>query len=87
MLFFQEKDQAIQKRAYRLLAYVLEERKDYAFAHLQEVIDNLLLGVASSMSAAKKYRLRCLKVQPIFSLYRRNTPSLWYQSWKMDCNA
>jgi len=41
----------------------LEERQDFAVSHFQEILDSLLLGVASSMSAAKRYRLRCLQVR------------------------
>lgn len=59
---FQGKDQAVQKRAYRLLAYILEQREVYAKANFQDLLDTLLEGVKSSMSAAKRYRLRCLKV-------------------------
>ncbi len=58
----QEKDQAIQKRAYKLLAYILEHRLDASLSNFQEILDSLLLGVATSMSAAKRYRLKCLKV-------------------------
>lgn len=58
----QEKDQAIQKRAYKLLAYILEQRRDVLLSNFQDILDSLLLGVASSMSAAKRYRLKCLKV-------------------------
>ena len=61
----QEKDQAVQKRAYKLLAYILEERQDFGGQNFQEVLDSLLLGVASSMSAAKRFRLRCLQVRPL----------------------
>jgi len=57
----QERDQAVQKRAYRLLAYVCGERPDFAAAHLAEVLEALLAGVATSLSAAKRYRLRCLQ--------------------------
>jgi hypothetical protein len=64
-LHLQEKDQAVQKRAYKLLAYILEERQDFALTHFQEILDSLLLGVASSMSAAKRYRLRCLQVRVV----------------------
>lgn len=64
----QEKDQAVQKRAYRLLAYILEEREDFVRGNFQEVLDALLLGVASSFSAAKRYRLRCLQVSRCRSL-------------------
>lgn len=59
----QEKDQAVQKRAYRLLAYILEQRENFARENFQEILDSLLLGVASSMSAAKRYRLQCLQVR------------------------
>ena len=65
----QEKDQAIQKRAYKLLAYILEHRLDASLGQFQEILDSLLLGVGSSMSAAKRYRLKCLKVaQPFLTL-------------------
>ena len=55
----------MQKRAYKLLAYILEERQDFGRQNFQEVLDSLLLGVASSMSAAKRFRLRCLQVRPL----------------------
>jgi hypothetical protein len=59
----QERDQAVQKRAYRLLAYICAERHDFARAHLAEVLEALLAGVATSLSAAKRYRLRCLQAR------------------------
>lgn len=65
----QEKDQAIQKRAYKLLAYILEHRSDASINQFQEILDSLLLGVASSMSAAKRYRLKCLKVNADSTLH------------------
>ena len=61
----------MQKRAYKLLTYILEERQDFALAHFQDILDSLLLGVASSMSAAKRYRLRCLQV---FQIMPPNSP-------------
>lgn len=57
----QERDQAVQKKAYKLIAYVCEHRPDFLRANCQDVTDCLLAGVVMSMSAAKRYRLRCLK--------------------------
>ena len=52
----------MQKRAYRLLAYICARRPDFTRAHLGEVLGALLAGVATSLSAAKRYRLHCLQV-------------------------
>lgn len=57
----QERDQAAQKKAYKLVAYICEHRPDFLRAHCQDMTDCLLAGVVTSMSAAKRYRLRCLK--------------------------
>ena len=57
----QERDQAVQKKAYKLIAYVCEHRPDFLRVNCQDVTDCLLAGVVMSMSAAKRYRLRCLK--------------------------
>ena len=51
----------MQKKAYKLIAYVCEHRPDFLRANCQDVTDCLLAGVVMSMSAAKRYRLRCLK--------------------------
>ncbi|KAL3148459.1 hypothetical protein ABBQ38_013906 [Trebouxia sp. C0009 RCD-2024] len=57
----QERDQAVQKKAYKLIAYICHHRPDFLKANCQDVTDCLLAGVVTSMSAAKRYRLRCLK--------------------------
>ncbi|KAL0054199.1 hypothetical protein WJX82_005285 [Trebouxia sp. C0006] len=57
----QERDQAAQKKAYKLVAYICEHRPDFLRTHCQDMTDCLLAGVVTSMSAAKRYRLRCLK--------------------------
>lgn len=58
----QERDQAVQKRAYKILAFICAARQDFAAPHLAEVLAMLLSGVTSSLSAAKRHRLRCLQV-------------------------
>ena len=58
----QERDQAVQKRAYKILAFICAVRQDFARPHLAEVLAMLLSGVTSSLSAAKRHRLRCLQV-------------------------
>ena len=57
----QERDQALQKRAYKLLAHACEARPAYLRSHLQAILDALLAGVATALSAAKRWRLRCLQ--------------------------
>jgi ribosomal RNA-processing protein 12 len=56
-----EKDPSAQKKAYKVLAYVLESRMDFAGPHFQELVCVLLEGSQTAVSAAKRYRLRCLK--------------------------
>lgn len=51
----------MQKKAYKLLAYICEHRADFLLANCQDLTDCLLAGVITSLSAAKRYRLRCLK--------------------------
>lgn len=57
----QERDQAVQKKAYKLVAYICEQRPDFLQQHCQDLLDCMLAGVVTSISAAKQYRLRCLK--------------------------
>ena len=52
----------MQKRAYKALAFVCSARHDFTVPHLKEVLETLLAGVTSSLSAAKRYRLQCLQV-------------------------
>ena len=51
----------MQKKAYKVLAYICEHRQDFLLPHFGEVLAELQAGVTSSMSAAKRFRLRCLK--------------------------
>ena len=51
----------MQKKAYKLVAYICEHRADFLRANCQDMTDCLLAGVITSMSAAKRYRLSCLK--------------------------
>ena len=56
-----EKDPAIQKKSYKIMAYVCESRPDFVVPHAQAVVEVLLGGGSAALSAAKRYRLRCLK--------------------------
>lgn len=51
----------MQKRAYKILAYICRHRRDYVICNLREVLETLLAGVTSSLSAAKRHRLACLQ--------------------------
>lgn len=53
-----EQEAAVQKKAYKVLAYVCERRPAYLRAHFQELLELLLAGSAVSLSAARRYRLR-----------------------------
>ncbi|PRW60392.1 ARM repeat superfamily [Chlorella sorokiniana] len=57
----QEKDAAVQKKSYKVLAYLCEARPDFLQPHFQEVVDALLAAQGCALSAAKRNRLRCLK--------------------------
>lgn len=56
-----EKDPAFQKKAYKVLAYLCQARPDFCRPAFQEVVDALLQGGATAVSAAKRHRLLCLK--------------------------
>ena len=60
----QERDQAVQKRAYKILAFICAARPDFARPRLAEVLAALQAGVTSALSAAKRHRLACLQVGP-----------------------
>ncbi len=64
----QERDQAVQKRAYKLLAFITAKRRDFTLPALREVLETLLAGVTSSLSAAKRYRLACLQAAVLLLL-------------------
>ena len=50
----------MQKRAYRLVAYICAHRPDFTDEHMPEVLERLVAVLPSAMSAAKQYRLACL---------------------------
>ncbi|WIA12282.1 hypothetical protein OEZ85_012341 [Tetradesmus obliquus] len=56
----------LQKRCYRVLAYLAAARPQWLQAHLGQLLELLLLGSAAALSPAKRYRLRCL--QPLILL-------------------
>jgi hypothetical protein len=51
----------LQKRSYRVLAYLAGARPDWLKAHLQLMLELMLLASAVALSPAKRYRLRCAK--------------------------
>lgn len=56
-----EKYPAIQKKSYKIIAYLCESRQDFVLPHFTDVLRILLEGTGTAVSAAKRYRLRCLK--------------------------
>ena len=65
----------MQKKCYKVLAYVCEQRHDFLEVNFQDVVDALLAGMASSLSAAKRNRLRCLKAA-VLAMARPDGPAL-----------
>jgi hypothetical protein len=57
----QSRDQALQKHGYKVLAYLCRHREDFFRADFQKIVDALLGGVATSLSAPKRFRLMCLQ--------------------------
>lgn len=51
----------MQKKCYKVLAYLCEQRSDFLENHFQEVVAALADAQPASLSAAKRNRLRCLK--------------------------
>lgn len=68
-----QRDPARQKKSYKVLAYILESRPDFYNNHFQDLLIVLLEGSSNSLSASKRYRLRCLKAA-ILSLLEENGP-------------
>ncbi|PSC74246.1 ARM repeat superfamily [Micractinium conductrix] len=57
----QEKEPAVQKKCYKVLAYLCESRPDWFEPRFAEVVETLTAASANSVSAAKRNRLRCLR--------------------------
>lgn len=71
----QERDQAVQKKAYKLLAHVCEHRQDFLAEHFGDVLEALVTGMPTALSAAKRHRLRCLQVS-VLLLLRPEVPGV-----------
>lgn len=48
----------LQKRAYRVLSYLASSRPEWLKAHLQQMLELLMLASAVALSPAKRYRMR-----------------------------
>lgn len=57
----QSRDQALQKHGYKVLAYLCQERPDFLRSNFAAIVASLKAGVATALSAAKRYRLVCLQ--------------------------
>ncbi|CAD7700237.1 unnamed protein product [Ostreobium quekettii] len=56
----QDKDAAVQKKGYKLLAYITNERKHFLLQNFQDVVGTVLGGGSTCLSPAKRFRLQCL---------------------------
>ncbi|MEW5303887.1 MAG: hypothetical protein WDW36_006539 [Sanguina aurantia] len=61
-----EPDPALQKKAYKVLAYLTRQRRPFLRSHLTQLLHATLTAGPASLSAAKRYRLRSL--QPLVLL-------------------
>lgn len=57
----QERDASTQKKCYKVLAYLCEQRPDFLHAHFAEVVSGLAEAQPAALSASKRNRMRCLK--------------------------
>ncbi len=71
----QERDQAVQKKAYKLLAHMCEQRQDFLANSFGDVLEALVTGMPTALSAAKRHRLRCLQVS-VLLLLRDEVPGI-----------
>ena len=58
----------MQKKAYKLLAHICEHRQDFLAEHFGDVLEALVTGMPTALSAAKRHRLRCLQVSVLLLL-------------------
>ncbi|KAJ9506030.1 hypothetical protein QJQ45_002495 [Haematococcus lacustris] len=66
------KEAALQKKGYKVLSYLVCSRPTFLRTHLGEVLSLVVGGATCSLSAAKRYRLRCL--QPLILLLSGKEP-------------
>jgi len=56
-----ERDPAVQKKAYKLLHYLVEYRPDFYGQDFEAVVERILQGGTTAMSASRGFRIKCLK--------------------------
>lgn len=57
----QEKNPAVQKKAYKVFSYLASLRPDFVELHFEQLLDVAVTGAATAVSAAKRYRLNFLR--------------------------
>ena len=56
-----ERDPAVQKKAYKLLQYLVEHRPDFYSQDFESLVERILQGSTTAMSASRGFRIKCLK--------------------------
>lgn len=56
-----DKEPSIQKKSYKILHYIIEDRADFSDIELQGILSVLLDGSKTALSASRGFRIRCLK--------------------------
>ena len=59
----QEKEPSVQKKSYKILNYIIDDRPDVLSEskYFEEILDNLLEGSKTAISASRGFRIKCLK--------------------------
>eukprot|EP00798_Chlamydomonas_sp_ICE-L_P031076 gene31076-6203_t len=56
-----DSEPAVQKKSYKVLAYICEQRPEFMCTHLADIMQQVVSSTGASLSASKRFRLRCLK--------------------------
>lgn len=56
-----ERDPAVQKKAYKILQYLVEHRADFYGQDFEGLVERILQAGSTAMSASRGFRIRCLK--------------------------
>lgn len=56
-----EKEPSLQKKNYKILHYIIESRPDFYSSKCEAIIELMIDGGSTAMSASRGYRIKCLK--------------------------
>lgn len=80
----QDAKSSVQKKSYKVLAYICEKRGSFVASNLEGAVVLLLDGLSSVKTAARRYRLQCLKSVVLELITQKDTMSI---DWKNIAEA